>query len=454
VFLVWEVVTRSLAAYLADASPESALGIRSNYPIALLNLAEKELKRNQDTESEEQTVSALANDAAGKPKKSSNSDPAKAGPVRSVSLTSRSRARSWTEQALINDPLNARAFNMLGHLSNYTSDKRQTEVLMKAAVRRSLHQSAAVYWMMRRSYERENYHAALRYADTLLRTRSQTIKFVTPILGKIAELEEGGYELKKLLATNPPWRPEFFYHFPKSIADARTPLAFLLSLKDTSAPPSSADLRSYLSFLIEHKFYDLAYYAWLQFLPPAQLSKTGYLFNGSFETASSGLPFDWVFTKTAGATTRIAMRADAAGEHALALDFGPGRVNFRGIRQLIVLAPGNYQFQGKHKLDIVSQRGLKWGVICANGTLIGESPLANGSRPGWREFEFSFTVPSSNCPAQYVQLSFDARSASERFISGSVWYDDFRIVREEDEEPLSDADGKKSVRIQDPSKPQ
>ena len=29
-----------------------------------------------------------------------------------------------------------------------------------------------------------------------------------------------------------------------------------------------------------------------------------------------------------------------------------------------------------------------------------------------------------------VVLVFDARSASEQFISGSIWYDDLQIVRE------------------------
>ncbi|MGA7373477.1 MAG: hypothetical protein WBW37_12845, partial [Methyloceanibacter sp.] len=38
-FLVWEVITRSLVAYLADASPEMAIRLRSNNPNALLNLA-------------------------------------------------------------------------------------------------------------------------------------------------------------------------------------------------------------------------------------------------------------------------------------------------------------------------------------------------------------------------------------------------------------------------------
>ena len=43
VFLVWEVITRSIAAYLADTSPEAAIRLRSTNPTALLNLADTRL---------------------------------------------------------------------------------------------------------------------------------------------------------------------------------------------------------------------------------------------------------------------------------------------------------------------------------------------------------------------------------------------------------------------------
>jgi hypothetical protein len=42
-----------------------------------------------------------------------------------------------------------------------------------------------------------------------------------------------------------------------------------------------------------------------------------------------------------------------------------------------------------------------------------------------------FTVPPDDCPAQRVKLVFNARYASERFISGSIWYDQLEIVKED-----------------------
>src|SRR4051794_21471233 len=44
VFLIWEVLTRSVASYLADANPEMAIRLRSTNPITLLNLADDRLR--------------------------------------------------------------------------------------------------------------------------------------------------------------------------------------------------------------------------------------------------------------------------------------------------------------------------------------------------------------------------------------------------------------------------
>jgi hypothetical protein len=453
VFLLWEVITRSLAAYLADARPELALRLRSTNPTALLNLAQDTLNLDLAANEVGHIVPPPRNEAspgASDPKEIQslqNLDladgaqpsfaPGRAPLSAGTHSQSTAQIRSWAELALLNDPLNARAFRILGQLSQRTSDDEQTETLMRAAVRRSLLESVAVYWMMRKSYEDRDYPAAIRYADTLLRTRPHDPQLPMPLLGRIVETPDAISQLKELLASNPPWREQFFMSLPYSISDARTPLNILLSLKDTPTPPAPAEFRPYLAFLIAGGFYELAYYTWLQLMPTEQLSEAGRLFNGNFELASSGLPFDWVFTKGSGVTIEIARRPGSEGGHALFVEFGYGRVDHFGVTQLIVLPPGGYQFRGKSKIDIVSQRGLRWRITCARqpDTPIGDSQTVNGADSAWKDFEFSFTVPSAGCPAQYVQLALDARSASEQFISGSVWYDDLAIVREPSVKP-------------------
>ena len=155
----------------------------------------------------------------------------------------------------------------------------------------------------------------------------------------------------------------------------------MLSLKNTPTPPTAEDLQSYLDFLIGNKFYDLAYYTWLQFLPPEQLNKVGHLFNGSFESNPSGLPFDWVISPGSNVVMRILARPDQDGEHALFVEFGPGRVDSPGIKQLIMLPPGGYQLAGKYRAEIDSQRGLEWRINCAGRSNNWREP--RDQRIGW-----------------------------------------------------------------------
>src|SRR6185295_12495517 len=96
----------------------------------------------------------------------------------------------------------------------------------------------------------------------------------------------------------------------QNVSDARTPLEFLLTLKQTPTPPNAADIKMYLGVLLNHKLYELAYYTWLQFLAPGELTKIGRLVNGDFEGPPSDSPFDWSLTQGPGVTLKIASRPD------------------------------------------------------------------------------------------------------------------------------------------------
>jgi hypothetical protein len=444
-FLVWEVITRSLVAYLSDANPELAVRLRSNYPTAVLNIAQATLSRDPSLKNVEPveplprddssrlTVVAKGTQSAKSIDPTVRPEPLAGDSALSTAIDSPAMAqiRTWAEQALLEDPLNARALRILGQLSRGSSKA----VFMQAAARRSLLESEAVFWLMRENYEDGDYRSAAHYADLLLRTRPSShnaVQAAMAILAKIAEKPAMSGELKQLLASNPLWRSHFFSVLPGNISNATTPLDLLLALRDTPTPPKTSEIGPYLKFLIEHKLYDLAYYSWLQFLSPAQLNKVGLLFNGSFEVNPASLPFDWTFVADSGATIEIADRTDGRGEQALFLEFGGGRVEGLSVSQMVLLAPGDYQFRGTYMADILSQRGLQWRVACAGKSwrVIGESPIVIEAKSDWRDFEFSFTVPTNDCPLQSVQLVFTARSASEQFISGSTWFDDLRIVRE------------------------
>jgi hypothetical protein len=436
IFLIWEVITRSFSAYLADAAPETAILLRPTNATALLHLAQDAIRvdpvlnpRDKGSKPIKDTTNTAgatigAGDSTDKihsPSAAASSAP----PPRTVA-----QIRAWVDQALQSDPLNARGFAILGHLAEKGSDPKKAKEFMGAATRRSLLETPAVYYMMQSTYENRDFTSAISYADALMRNRYASIASVMPILGQIAEDPTGAEALKKRLDVNPPWRKAFFARLPERVTDVRSPLQLLLSMKKSPSPPTPPELQPYLQFLINHKFYQLAYYTWLQFLPPEQLYSISYLYNADFEWPPTGLPFDWTFSEGPGFTIQIE-RPDPQAEHALVVKFTGGRIGEFGIKQLLMLAPGKYQFRGKYTGDVSSERGLLWRVTCydSKATPLVESPPVNGSSSDWSALEVSFVVPD-DCPAQSIELTLGARSISERFASGSISFADLNIARE------------------------
>jgi hypothetical protein len=398
--LVWEVTSKSLARYLASAGPEQALALDARQPTALLNLADQKIG-----------IDAPTTDA------------------RAQSLTSQDQQiRAMSELALREDPFNARGLRILGQLANKSHDETRAMQFMQASARHSMNEFIALAWLADKYFEKKDYGSSLHYADILLRKGPQLIRYVMPTLAQIAESTDGGEDLRKLLAENPPWRALFFGVLPNSISDARTPLNLLVALKDTPNPPSTEDLRGYLNLLIARKFYSLAYYTWLQLLPAEQLNNLGLLFNGRFETTPSGLPFDWVIAPGTGVTIDLVPVPDFDSGRALEVAFQQGRVEFGSVAELVALPSGKYQFQAKFSGEVIGQRGLKWRVTCAGGATIGESSMIAGRTSNWKTVEFQFGVPAVDCPAQYLHLDLDARMSSEQFVWGTARFGDLRIA--------------------------
>ncbi len=479
--LVWIILTRSLAASLAETSPETALALQPREPQALLSLARRDLnallkaaeqakeaegdfawpkategtdvvppatpRKQQDEHVPSDRLSRLSRLAERgllggdhqtndkyKLQLQSMSDPSanvggsEAGADPRSAIDKPNPIRVLAQRAIAADPFNADALAILGQLAEIEGDEARTGPLMEVAARLSIRESYAVYWLLQRAQKADDNAAVLRFADTLLRTRGRSAPLVVPVLTELVEKDKVTADVTALLSANPPWRTAFLSRLTGSITDARTPLYLLLGLRKTAHPPTQREIAGYITFLINRKFHELAYYTWLQFLPRDELATLSPLYNPSFELAPSGLPFDWVLAQGSGVISEIRPRFDTSGEKALFVEFGLGRVEFPGVRQVTLLGPGTYELKGKYKGSLIGPRSLIWRVTCAGSTLI-RSDLLRGDPRTWREFTLSFTVPPTGCRAQEVRLDLDARSASERLVTGSMWFDDLELRR-------------------------
>jgi hypothetical protein len=274
----------------------------------------------------------------------------------------------------------------------------------------------------------------VQYADEMMRTNPQLAQYVVPVLAGFAGDKNAFAAVQSALQSNPPWRDQFFLLLPTSVTDARTPLKFLMALRHDPIPLKTADIKNYINLLVTYRYFSLAYYTWLQFLTPDELLHAGLLFNGGFDVEPSGLPFDWVIKQGPGVTIDIVSPSDKGGGHALLIDFKFGRVEYHSVSELVMLPPGSYQFSGEFKGELVGPRGMKWRIACTSAksdatTTLAESPMINGVTKNWTPIGFDFTIPDKDCTAQYVRLDLDARMASEQLVSGSVLFDNLRIVR-------------------------
>jgi hypothetical protein len=133
---------------------------------------------------------------------------------------------------------------------------------------------------------------------------------------------------------------------------------------------------------------------------------------------------------------RRAERVDAAtrktsgvkGEKALHLVFKRREARYSHVNQPLFLDPSTYRARGMVRTDSLdSQGGLKWVVRCLlpEENLLGESDRFLGSSE-WREFSFSFRVPS-DCASEEIRLVSAGSRSFEYKITGGIWFDDLSM---------------------------
>ena len=452
--IVWPIANSSLVSVYADRRPEIALLLSADEPAALIRRAERLLQRldpaiavsggdGDPGNGSSDDRWSLNNEPPNEPIANESGAPDKAVDVASAtsvvdgsklpdlipSNEPNAKARELLRRALAREPANARALALLGLLADEDGDKDAARQLITSAAKRSQRVASAQAWLVDQAIQQQDWALAMQRVDALLRLHPNYTDALAPLITRIAEKEAAAPHLMAILATAPAWRRRFMTRVVNHITDARTPLDILLELNEGPAPPEQRELSAYIDFLMRRKLYDLAYYTWLQFLPSEQLATVGLLFNGSFETRPSGLPFDWVLPSRSAANVEVTRRPDRPDQRALLVELNDNSKDTVDLEQVVRLRPGRFVMEGRIMGELISRRGLKWEVRCldSRGEAIGQSQLLSGQFKTWQVFTFTIDVPETDCTAQRVRLSFDARMRSERLVAGSVLFDDLVI---------------------------
>ena len=431
--LLWAIVNHSFVAALARLEPTYALLIRPDDPGVLEALADRSIDRMRRVTASGASPARFGfTGTGGQPGITAPANEGKGPQWLDADENARTKAdlQEWAVAMLAQEPGNVRALVLLGELKRDGGDDDAAAVFMRSSAQRSIREPVPQAWLIDDAIEKQDWPLVMRHADILMRMHGRTVPHLTPLIARLAETPETSSLVKDALREAPTWRTAFFTELPAAVTDARTPLELFLAIKDTRTPPTIAEIKAYLTFLIQRKYFDLSYYTWLQFLPPQQLASVGPLVNGSFETRPSGLPFDWTLPVGGTASVSIARRPDRPTAYGLVINFGHGRVELGGTSQLLRLQPGDYQLEGEVQGDVVGRRSVRWRVTCLESqAMVGQSDMFVGEMVSWKAFSFAVIVPETGCAAQRLSLDLDARSPIERLVSGSIWFDEMSIRR-------------------------
>lgn len=258
-----------------------------------------------------------------------------------------------------------------------------------------------------------------------------------PVIADMLARREPAGAMDAILAREPSWLGGFIVSSCKRGVDPAV-LAPLLMRRIAAASAKPAETDCLMERLRGSGRWDEAYQVWLNTLPRERLNDVGFVFNGSFEFAPSGVGFDWMPTRQTerevGHSVEMARTTGGAGRRSLRVTYNGKRQSGMPIAQYLRLPPGRYEFFGLGRSDAMrAGRGVHWTIRCVKdgvaGAAIATSERFTGSSE-WRRFGSEVAVTPA-CPGQILQLEPVGADESAAYITGAAWFDDlaFREAR-------------------------
>ena len=374
-WLLWEVVSVGLASDLtARGRSDEALGWRRDNPQAVAAAAE----------------SALATD----PK----------------------RAAVLAMTAIGQAPLQASAYRVAAQSAQKQGDLERAKALMQTAGTLSLRDRPTQLWLLRSNLAAQDYPAAFRNGDALMRRSPGLQPAVTRFLLPTLSVAGADEALTDRLGQNPPWRTPMLTQLGRQAPD--TALRLLMMLNRGEARARTEEVEPLLLTFVQQGEYVRAHDAWRALIPAAQRSPK--LFNGEFEDRESPLPFNWKAYRRKGATVGYEPPPVERAGRALWVEHDGFSSSGPLVAQLLVLVPGRYRLSGQVLAMTPNASGrLRWTVRCIDGADVA-TVVVHPDVGKWSSFELGFDAPPQ-CPSLGLDLrpiNIDRRQPVEAYFDG------------------------------------
>lgn len=253
-----------------------------------------------------------------------------------------------------------------------------------------------------------------------------------PILQDIANDPERFVTLQPYISNPPKWWTSFFNYTSNENKQLDTVRGIYQLRVDSTTPIDEQERRGYINRLLKENLWDEAYLSWLSGLEPDQLTWSGLIYDGGFESTSSNTGFDWILSNTNGVKTDTTTTNGMVGKKALRIVLDDkNRINFQHVSQRLMLTPEAYTLSLRYRIDrLKTGEGLRWRIHCINNNsirLLAESQLLADRSP-WSDLQFSFEIPTIDCPAQLLRLEASSPYEHNHSFKGSLWFDDIKIA--------------------------
>lgn len=381
----WRIVATRASDSLAAAHPRRALAWDANNSDARLALAQRELE---------------SHDYA--------------------------RAAANARRLLRHAPLQADAFAVLARVDAATGHPDAARRLFALALQRAPRNQYARAWLIGDQLQHGAYPAALRDITVLFGIAPAHEANLIPLLTRVAAADPAfATALGKFLATGPSWRGamlgDLLANAPVATVDA------VFGTLQAAQALDDADAGRWYARLEKDGLWGEAYGRWA-----GRVAATGNLplvYNGNFERPVTGIGFDWQMRGEPGVSIDRVTVDGTGNAHAAAVTFLDRRANDIGFGQNLLLAPGSYRLTFRARgTDLRSDKGLQWVIRCVgNGPVLGTSERLEGSF-AWKTVAFDFTVPASQCPAQWLALANPGADGAGKLVSGELWFTGFRMT--------------------------
>lgn len=333
------------------------------------------------------------------------------------------------KKAIVANPTNSLALmallkNNQKNISSEEADQLLELVIVLSPANKDFRLQAADYWV-----RREQWLKAMQHWNVALEISTGLQLQIFPILLAIAEKNPHPDLWQPVLTTSASWWSAFFRYATVNTTNTETIKQLFMLRRRFSQEVTLEDRQIYFTYLKKTALWPEAYIEWMNSLSPHQRKEQVLLFNGSFEEQPTRVGFDWHPYKTTGVILETARTYGMTGQRAMRIVLQNDTIRFNHLHQPLLLASGNYQLQGRVRVDSLhGGLGLNWKVRCEkNYKLLGKSQRFIGMAQ-WHVFNFKFDVPRG-CLAQSLYLVAEGSEMAEFGLKGEIWFDDMTINR-------------------------